>query len=413
MSSDRIANDYYPTPANLVTPLLDRLQLKGKILEPCAGDGAIARLIPGCLSNELYPKDFTPDWQLDASRPESWLEFGAINWTITNPPYDAKLLLKIITLALKHSRVGVAMLLRLSFLEPCQKVANRRELLIQYADCMTDLIAVNPRPKFRPDIKGTDNSTVAWFVWQKDFSWSRLGLRSPFGFLTDWKDEDEAPTIQPKQNRPEPAISDRGGTHSEANRLLMAIGAEEFLDYMLRGGEYSALDERAIALASNLEAHRDELEAEGIHLAYGDSPTHAIGSLLRWHRYKVIGRQKSVNGERIWIYRISTDAQRFCEPAAIASLGGSESEISPIEEIIPAQRFCAEEKACEGRTSNPTLQAGDRAERHLEGELGMAIEIIEVLPDGQFLCIDMAGRWRSPKVYRREELQPKGTYELI
>ena len=215
----RVANEYYPTAFNnLVTPLLDRLQLKGRILEPCAGDGAIAALIPGCVTNELHPKDFTTDWQLDASNPQSWLEFGAVDWVITNPPFS--LATPIIALALQHARVGVVMLLRITWLEPCR---DRAALLIKYADCMTDLIPVNPRPPFRSDTKGTDMATVAWFVWRKDFSWSKLGVRSQISFLTDWKAKDKEPTIQPAHPsaaRGEPVIS-------ASDRLLMAIGATE------------------------------------------------------------------------------------------------------------------------------------------------------------------------------------------
>ena len=56
-SRDRIENDFYPTNALLTKKLLAHVEITGQIIEPCAGDGAIARELPyGCITNDLYPR---------------------------------------------------------------------------------------------------------------------------------------------------------------------------------------------------------------------------------------------------------------------------------------------------------------------------------------------------------------------
>jgi hypothetical protein len=76
------------------------------------------------------------------------------------------------------------MLLRLNWLEPC---GDRRDLLQKFADNMVSVSIVSPRPKFRADTNGSDNITVAWVVWRKDWSWQERGISAPFDFLLDWK----------------------------------------------------------------------------------------------------------------------------------------------------------------------------------------------------------------------------------
>lgn len=90
---------------------------------------------------------------------------------------------KILEYALEFSHSGVAMLLRLTFLEPCK---NRADLLKYYADNLVAIIPVNPRPKFRKDTSGSDSSTVAWFEERKDWSWSKQNINCPFIFENQW-----------------------------------------------------------------------------------------------------------------------------------------------------------------------------------------------------------------------------------
>jgi len=189
----RVKNDFYPTNSRLTELLLKHLEVERddefyrkrninsnnfiNILEPCAGQRHISKV----LANKGYnvtSTDITdePDPEdendvLDCTKERYW-EFRAISisrtcymydWVITNPPYkEAK---KIIPLAYKYAKKGIAMLLRLSYLEPTK---NRADFLKNTP--LTKLIIVNPRPRFRNDTNSTDSVTSAWFVWEKDLT---------------------------------------------------------------------------------------------------------------------------------------------------------------------------------------------------------------------------------------------------
>ena len=179
----RIQNDFYETAEGLTRALLRRCPelTTAQILEPCAGEGAIARLFPNCLTNDVDP--LRPcDYALDATDPTAWSEFGTMDWVVTNPPFSHAS--QILPLALEHACEGVAFLLRLTYLEPC---SDRADWLLQHADQMRFCLPCNPRPQFRQDTDSTDSATVAWLIWLKDWSWTRLGLYPPFDFITHWR----------------------------------------------------------------------------------------------------------------------------------------------------------------------------------------------------------------------------------
>ncbi len=77
--------------------------------------------------------------------------------------------------ALKSSR-DVALLLRLSFLEP----AKTRRWLVNAP--VSDLIIFNPRPQFRAE-RGSDSVTTAWFIWR----WDRKDGPTNIHYCCDWK----------------------------------------------------------------------------------------------------------------------------------------------------------------------------------------------------------------------------------
>jgi hypothetical protein len=178
----------------LTQSLLGIVTIKGTVFECCAGHGAIANeLTTTDVERVVFAADINgvnsspsdtyyglPE-SFDATSRASWSECVAelptLRWTITNPPFKESE--KILPLAFEYSSVGVAFLLRLSYLEPCKR---RAQWLIDGSDHLRYLIPVSPRPKFRAD-SGTDSVTVAWFVWLKDWSWRKLGVKSPFQFI--------------------------------------------------------------------------------------------------------------------------------------------------------------------------------------------------------------------------------------
>ena len=184
----RVLNDFYPTPQGITELLLDYVTLCNPIIEPCAGHNAITKVLEDS-NYVVHPYDLT--WfdtggfsTSDATQELFWSErkkAHAIYWTVTNPPFS--LAEKIIPLAYEYSEVGIAMLLRLSYLEPTK---GRADWLKEHADNLYKVIPVNPRVRFRADTKGTDSITCAWFCWSKYHSWHKLGLSSPFSFVTDW-----------------------------------------------------------------------------------------------------------------------------------------------------------------------------------------------------------------------------------
>lgn len=173
--SKRRENDFYPTPAWATQELLKHVDVKGVVFEPCAGDGAIADVLAESADN-LIKSDldasfgYTKDWHpKDATTERFWAYWAKwdewteeedyrVDWTVTNPPFSNTA--TILKQAYAHSNVGVAFLLRLSFLEPCN---GRVDFLTENPP--TKLIVL-PRISFTGDGK-TDNVTCAWMVWIK------------------------------------------------------------------------------------------------------------------------------------------------------------------------------------------------------------------------------------------------------
>jgi len=153
--------EFYETPKGLTVALLQRLQIHGTVIEPCAGDHAITGLLQKhgldvitCDIDESKNVDFVMD-SADAS---NWTNLPPAEWTVSNPPFSRGL--EILQNAYKHSTVGVAMLLRLSFLEPCEP---RNKWLVQHPP---QRLIVLPRVSF--DGNGNDTVTCAWFIWYKN-----------------------------------------------------------------------------------------------------------------------------------------------------------------------------------------------------------------------------------------------------
>ena len=95
---ERVPRDYYPTPIEAVEPLMPHLPYAFDYAEPCAGDGRliehISRLSDGH-GECLYACDIEPRhpfvYKHDALD-ISFGEYGAIDFCITNPPWDRKIL---------------------------------------------------------------------------------------------------------------------------------------------------------------------------------------------------------------------------------------------------------------------------------------------------------------------------------
>lgn len=173
----RRVNDFYPTPEWATRELLNQVEIHGVVLECCVGDGAIADVLESpertILRNDIDPRMPNLNSVFDAANRREWRAFP--DWVVTNPPFSCAP--EIIPIAHDRSRLGVAMLLRLSFLEP---VENRGHWLNQHPP--TTLIVL-PRISFTGDGK-TDNVTCAWMVWDKRMTVQRIVVAKNPKFAT-------------------------------------------------------------------------------------------------------------------------------------------------------------------------------------------------------------------------------------
>jgi hypothetical protein len=157
----RRPNDFYQTPRWQVDALREHQFIAGTVLEPCAGDGSIAKVFREN-QQEVWANDIDHQWLAnsyhDATKEEAWkLCPVQTEWVITNPPFNGAFSI------LKHAynHIGrVALLLRLSFLEPTKE---RGQWL---ADHPPDKLIILPRWSYTQNGK-SDSVTTAWMVWDR------------------------------------------------------------------------------------------------------------------------------------------------------------------------------------------------------------------------------------------------------
>ena len=181
----RMPLDFYPTSQKLTEQLLLKYPIsKDKvILEPCSGKGHISNYLNQLgylvITNDIDTNQIA-DTYYDATN-LNYLSNLNCDVVLTNPPFNVATEILANSLDIADE---VIMLLRLSFLEGCK---SRRDLLNAYKDNLVKVIPISPRPCFKLDSKGSDSVTVAWFIWNKQFSWKQLDINYPFDFITNWK----------------------------------------------------------------------------------------------------------------------------------------------------------------------------------------------------------------------------------
>jgi len=160
--------DAYFTPRWQTEALLARVPVTGIVLEPCAGDYSIVNVInergavTSILTNDVG-RQHLYDWTLDATRPDLYRVAAPVDWIVTNPPYKSPDCLAIVQRSVDTARVGVAMLLRLSFLEPTDTRNPRGPWLAAHPP---DGLLVLPRHSYTGDGR-SDSVTTAWVVWYR------------------------------------------------------------------------------------------------------------------------------------------------------------------------------------------------------------------------------------------------------
>lgn len=170
--STRREGDRYYTPEWVTSSFLRHFPevQGGTLYDPCCGDGSMARQIyeaGACeirLCNDIDPRQTQAHRHEDATQEQTWIDADRPDLVVTNPPFRAAE--PIARHALQHARVAVALLLRITWLEPC---ASRTWLT---ALPPTRLLVL-PRISFTG--QGVDSATCAWFVWLRgpEGAWQR------------------------------------------------------------------------------------------------------------------------------------------------------------------------------------------------------------------------------------------------
>lgn len=147
------------------------------LLDPCCGNGSMARRVGRRFrtvrTNDLDPA-VTADTHLDAADPALYAPRPC--WVVTNPPFNAagdlcyqalQNLRGPLLAPLGGAVLGVAMLLRITFLEPCDRshAAPRNGRLWLERHPPTGQLVL-PRIDFRRD-GGSDSATACWFLWSR------------------------------------------------------------------------------------------------------------------------------------------------------------------------------------------------------------------------------------------------------
>lgn len=173
----RREKDAYYTPPYMTRALLELVpEIRGNVFEPCCGDNAIADIVKSygpSRFRKVATNDITPllgNYCFDAASSLEWATCDysrEIDWVITNPPYDHRILLPIVKNSLQFARMGVAMLLRLSFEEPTRTGMNARGPFLDNDNNRIVKRLVMPRHSFTGDGK-SDSVTVAWMIWSNE-----------------------------------------------------------------------------------------------------------------------------------------------------------------------------------------------------------------------------------------------------
>jgi len=159
--------DYFPTPLWGTRALCEWLKAQGlpmvSVWEPACGEGHMARALSGYFAL-LYSSD-VHDYGFGAQRDFLWpFEDGlGFDWIVTNPPF--RLAAEFALTALRLAKVGVALLVRTSFLEGGERYAalfrdQAPSDVLQFCERV-------PMFKGRLDPKGSTATSYCWLVWRK------------------------------------------------------------------------------------------------------------------------------------------------------------------------------------------------------------------------------------------------------
>jgi hypothetical protein len=155
--------DFYETPTWMTRSLLAHEPniLAGRVLECCSGRDAITRVLRayGCeVTTNDIDREHPAQTHFDVTNPAYWEGLKQPpDWIVTNPPFS--IAFEILVQAHQVAKLGVALLLRKTFLEPTE---DRGMWLANHPP--SRLIG-QPRHPFRGD--SADSVSCDWYIWRK------------------------------------------------------------------------------------------------------------------------------------------------------------------------------------------------------------------------------------------------------
>jgi hypothetical protein len=176
--------DHFPTPpwATRALCLEFRLAhgrdfLDGKsVWEPACGEGCMARPLAEyfghVFASDIHRHGFGQEHDFLMPYFPDGLPFTKIDWIITNPPF--RLAAEFVHRAVDIARVGVAMLVRTSFLEGIDRHANLFSRLPPWA--VLQFVERVPMVKGRLDRNASTATSYCWIVWRTDLAVSETRM---------------------------------------------------------------------------------------------------------------------------------------------------------------------------------------------------------------------------------------------
>lgn len=164
--------DFFPTPPWASRALFkhvlhrgygDRLLSEMSVLEPACGNGKMAEVLKDNFAT-VSAADIE-DYGYPSQRGDYLQsDFGEHDWMITNPPFNRAE--EFIHKAIATSRVGVAVLVRLAFLETIGRYNN----LFRHNPPTKAAVFVErvPFAKGRLDAKMSSSVATSWLIWEHE-----------------------------------------------------------------------------------------------------------------------------------------------------------------------------------------------------------------------------------------------------
>ena len=156
---ERIPRDFYSTPIAAVEPLIPHLPYSFDFVEPCAGDGRLIRHIEELTEGHgecLFASDIEPQGHMIAKVDALDVDITGlgIEYCITNPPWDRKILHPFIALWMQQCPTWV-------LFDADWMHTKQSAILMSYCE---KIVSVG-RVKWIEDSKGVGKDNCAWYLF--------------------------------------------------------------------------------------------------------------------------------------------------------------------------------------------------------------------------------------------------------